>query len=124
MCGFVVPVLDFLFLYMMYVTVNLSHIYCIAYILIQILSKIKLRFGIDIEVVLRASITDRAASIVDKVASLKKNLDKEAAGLVAAARGEPDSNKQKGNNYFALFSCSLFCVQHIYLELKIINCIV
>ena len=84
----------------------------------------KLRFGIDIEVVHRASITDRAASIVNKVASLKKNLDEEAAGLIAAARGEPDSNKQKGNNYFAFFSCSLFCVQQIYFERKIINCIV
>ena len=87
MCGYVVPVLDFLFLYMMYVTVNLSHIYCIAYILIQILSEMKLCFGIDIEVVLRASITDRAASIVNKVANLKKNLDEEAAGLIAVARG-------------------------------------
>ena len=103
MCGFVVPLLDFLFLYMMYVTVNLSHISCIAYILLQILSEMKLRFGIDIEVVLRASITDRAANIVNKVASLKKNLDEEAAGLIAAARGEPDPNKQKGNDYFALF---------------------
>ena len=63
----------------------------------------KLCFGIYIEVILRASITDRAASIVNKVANLKKNLDEEAAGLIAAARGEPDPNKQKGDNYFALF---------------------
>ena len=90
--GFVVPVLDFLFLYLMYVTVNLSHIYYIAYILIQILSEMKLRFEIDIEVVLRASITDRAAIIVNKVASLKKYLDEEAAGLIAVASGEPDPN--------------------------------
>ena len=63
----------------------------------------KLRFRIDIEVVFRASITDRAASVVNKVASLKKNLDEEEAGLIVAARGEPEPNKQKGNNYFALF---------------------
>ena len=52
----------------------------------------KLRFEIDIEVVLRASITDRAAIIVNKVASLKKYLDEEAAGLIAVASGEPDPN--------------------------------
>ena len=123
MCGFVVPVLAFLFLYMMYVTVNLSHIYCIAYILIQILSEMKLRFGIDIEVVLRASITDRAASMVNKVASLTKILTKRQLALLLRQKGCQTRTSRKVITILLFFFSSLFCVQQIYFELKIINCI-
>ncbi len=57
----------------------------------------KLRFGLDCEAELRASLASKAESIINKVASLKKNLDEEAANLIAEARGEPDLEKKKGN---------------------------
>ena len=57
----------------------------------------KLRFGLDCEAELRASLTIKAESILNKVASLKKNLDEEAANLITETRGEPDLEKKKGN---------------------------
>ena len=78
----------------------------------------KLRFGIDIEVVLRASITDRAASIVNKVANLKKNLDEEAAGLIAVARGSQTRTSRKVITVLLFFLAHCSACSRSILNLK------
>lgn len=69
----------------------------------------KLRFGVDVDKVLRSNLGKIASKIIDKIAAGKKSIDAEAEFLISCVQIEENEVKKKGYKTCFYLLWSLKC---------------